>query len=113
MDINLALIIYKSLLRSMMTYACPVWGFAAPSHINKLQTFQNKVLRLITKLPRVAPIVTLHEQTGIPFIHSHIKNLTTVLYLKAAGSTNTHIQELGKYDPSADKHPRPLSILAG
>jgi hypothetical protein len=94
-----------------MTYACPVWGFAAPYHINKLQTFQNKVLRLITKLPRVPPIVTLHEQTGFPFIHTYIKNLTTILYLKTAGSDNTHIQELGRYDTAADKHVRPLSIL--
>jgi hypothetical protein len=42
-DINLALIIYKSLLRSILTYACPVWGYAANSYINKLQAFQNKV----------------------------------------------------------------------
>jgi hypothetical protein len=82
-----------------------------PTLIN-FQTFQNKVLGLITKLPRVTPIVALHEQTGIPFIHSHIKNLTTALYFKAACSTNTHIQELGNYDPSADKYLRPLSILA-
>jgi hypothetical protein len=111
-DINLALTIYKSLLRSIMTYACPVWGFAAPSHIKKLQTFQNKVLRIITKLPRVTPTVTLHEQTGIPPISTHIKSLTTALYLKSATSTNIHIYDLGKYNTSADKFLRPLSIIA-
>jgi hypothetical protein len=50
-DINLALIIYKSLLRSILKYASPVRGYAAETYINKLQTFQNKVLRIITKLP--------------------------------------------------------------
>jgi hypothetical protein len=60
-DINLALVIYKSLLRSILTYASPVWGYAANTYINILQTFQNKVLRIITKLPRVTPITTLHE----------------------------------------------------
>jgi hypothetical protein len=34
--------------------------------VNELQTFQNKFLRIITKLPRVTPIVTLHEQRGTP-----------------------------------------------
>jgi hypothetical protein len=91
----------------------PCLGLCCPTHINKLQTFQNKVLRLITKLPRVTPIVTLHEQTGIALIRSHIKNLTTALYLKSACSTNIHTHELGKYGPSADKYLLPLSILAG
>jgi hypothetical protein len=62
-DINLALIIYKSIIRSILTYASLVWGYAAKTYMNKLQTFQNKVLRIITQLPRVTPILTLHEQT--------------------------------------------------
>jgi hypothetical protein len=111
-DINLALILYKSLLRSILTYACPVWGYAAKTYINKLQTFQNKVLRLITKLPRVTPIITLHEQTGMPLMSTHIKMLTRALYRRSARSVNSHIHELGQYDPSADKHLRPLSLLA-
>jgi hypothetical protein len=74
-DINLALIIYKSLICSILTYASPVWGYAAKTYINKLQTFQNKVIGIITKLPRVTPIGTLHEQTGMPLIRSHIRKL--------------------------------------
>jgi hypothetical protein len=111
-DINLALIIYRSLLRSILTYACPVWGNAANTYINKLQTFQNKVLRLITKLPRVTPIVTLHEQTGMPLMGRHIKMLTRALYRRPADSENIQIQVLGQYDPTADKHLRPLPFLA-
>jgi hypothetical protein len=94
-----------------MTYACPVWGFAALTHINKLQAFQNKTLGIITKLPKVVPILTLHEQTHIPLILTYIKSLTTVLYHKTPGSANSYIQDLGRYSTSADKHDRPLSIL--
>jgi hypothetical protein len=61
-DINLALVIYKSLLRSLLTYASPTWSYAASTYINKLQIFKKKILRIITKLPRVTPITTLHEQ---------------------------------------------------
>jgi hypothetical protein len=59
-DINLALVIYKSLLRTILTYASPAWGYAANTYMNKLQTFQNKDLRII-KFSTVPPIVTLHE----------------------------------------------------
>jgi hypothetical protein len=88
----LELIIYKSLLRSILTYAYPIWGYAANAYKNKLQTFQNKVLRIITKLPRVISIVTLHEQTGMPLIRSHIKKTTGALYQTSAGSENSQIQ---------------------
>jgi hypothetical protein len=45
-----------------------VWGYAAKTHMNKLQIFQNKVLRIITQLPRVTLILTLYEQRGMPLI---------------------------------------------
>jgi hypothetical protein len=106
-DINLALIIYKSLTRSILTYASPVWGYAAKTHTNKLQTFQNKVLRIITKLPRVTPILTLHEQTGMPLI-SHIRKLARAVYQKSANSDNSQIKGLGHYDLTGDKHPASL-----
>jgi hypothetical protein len=95
----------------ILTYASPVWGYAANTHINELQAFQNKVLRIITKLPRVTPILTLHEQTEMSLIRSHIKKITRTLCQKSAGSGNSQIQELGQYDPVGDKHLRPLSLL--
>jgi hypothetical protein len=70
------------LLRSILSYASPVWGYTANTYINKLQIFQNKVLRIITKLPRVTPIATLHEQTGMSLIGSHIKRLVRELHQK-------------------------------
>jgi hypothetical protein len=41
---NQALTIYKSLIRSALTYAAPAWGHAATTLFKKLQIFQNKVL---------------------------------------------------------------------
>jgi hypothetical protein len=65
---------------------------------------QNKVLRMTTELPRVTPIVivSLHEQTGVSLIRSHIKKLKRALYQKSVGSENRQIQELGQYDPVSD-----------
>jgi hypothetical protein len=103
-DINLALVIYKSLFRSILTYASPVWGYAA-------NTYKNKVLTITTKLRRVTPITTLHEQTGMSLIRSHFKRFSRALYQKSVTTENSQIQTLGHYDPTCDKHLRPLSLL--
>jgi hypothetical protein len=34
---NIKLIVYRALTRSIMTYACPTWEFAADTHLMKLQ----------------------------------------------------------------------------
>jgi hypothetical protein len=39
------LTLYKALIRSILTYACTAWEFAADSHLLKLQRLQNKVIR--------------------------------------------------------------------
>jgi hypothetical protein len=52
-DINLTLVVYKSFLLSISTYAYPLWGHAIITYINKLLIFQIKFHRIITELPRV------------------------------------------------------------
>ncbi|GFW80266.1 RNA-directed DNA polymerase from mobile element jockey [Trichonephila clavipes] len=44
-------ILYKQVLRPIITYASPVWGAAAATHMKKIQVIQNKILRLITNAP--------------------------------------------------------------
>lgn len=52
----------------MLTCASPTWGYAAQTYFNTLQTLNNKVLRTITKLPRVTQMNILHEETGMSLI---------------------------------------------
>jgi hypothetical protein len=42
---NIKLTLHKALIRSIMTYGCLAWEFAADNHLLKLQRLQNKVLR--------------------------------------------------------------------
>jgi hypothetical protein len=49
---NIKLTLHKALIRSVMTYVCPVWEFAAETYLLKLQRLQNKVLRTIGSFPR-------------------------------------------------------------
>jgi hypothetical protein len=112
-DINLALVIYKSLLRSILSYASPIWGYAAKIYKNKLQTFQAKVLKDNNRITEGNTNCNLTWRGGMPLIKSHIKKLARALYGKSATSENSQIQELGHYDSISDQHLRPLSLLAG
>jgi hypothetical protein len=42
---NIKLIVYRALIRSIMTFACPTLEFLADTHLMKLQRLQNRVLR--------------------------------------------------------------------
>jgi hypothetical protein len=108
-NINLALRIYKSLIRSILTYAAPVWGYASKTHINLLQIFHKNVLRVIRKRPIVTPTKSLHEQTGMETIQTQVSRIATKLCLKSQLSDNPQIRQLGQYNPIHDKHERPRS----
>jgi hypothetical protein len=47
--------LYKALIRSVMTYACPFWEHEADGHLLKLQRLQNTVLRATENLDRCTP----------------------------------------------------------
>ena len=43
--------IYKTIIKPTETYGIPLWGTAAMSHINKLESLQSKMLRTIVNAP--------------------------------------------------------------
>lgn len=86
----MSLINYKSLIRSLLTQAAPVWEYAGKA---EFQVFRNRVL--ITKLPRVSPFKILHKQTFMEVIKSYASRLARELYL---GLLRIHKQD--NYIPS-------------
>jgi hypothetical protein len=60
---NIEITIHKTLIRSVITYACPSWELAADTYLLKLQSLQNKVPRTIGKISKVhtvSSICTVH-----------------------------------------------------
>jgi hypothetical protein len=55
------ILLYKQLIRLMMDYGCPVWRFAARSHVKKLQVIQSKCLRAATGAPWYMINRQIHE----------------------------------------------------
>jgi hypothetical protein len=68
---SIKLTLHKALIRSVMTYACPAWEFAAECHLLKLR-LQNKVLRTIGNFPRRTSVRDMHEAFQIQCVYDYI-----------------------------------------
>jgi hypothetical protein len=71
---NIKLILHNALIRSIMTYTCPAWEFAADSHLLKLQRIENEVLRTIGDFPRRTPVRYLHMAFKLSYVYDYIPN---------------------------------------
>jgi Reverse transcriptase (RNA-dependent DNA polymerase)/Endonuclease-reverse transcriptase len=89
--------IYRSYIRPIMTYACPVFDNSAKCHIKKLQTVQNKCLRMVLNAPLRTRIKTLHDRTNLPMLDEFIGKLTENFYIRSSYSNNKLISRLGDY----------------
>lgn len=109
------LTIYRSYIRPIITYACPVWSNTAKTHMNKIQVLQNKSLRMVLDAPYITKIEKLHRDTQIPFIENYIKKLTINFYKKLTISDNKLIKKLGCYNhnsfPFRIKHKLPKKLI--
>lgn len=58
-------LIYTAVIRPILAYGAPVWSSAAQTHIKKINTLQNKILKTINNLPRRTPTYLLEQYTNI------------------------------------------------
>ncbi|KAJ4443113.1 hypothetical protein ANN_04763 [Periplaneta americana] len=72
-----------------------------------------KVIRLITHLPRVASRRKFHDELELPTIDEFIARLARNLYAEARANPNNVISGLGQYDPRLRRRHQtgPLAIL--
>ena len=91
---------YKSYIRPILTYACPVFANAAKCHLNKLQLFQNKLLRMILDIHwyDFKSTEVIHDSAHVPLILDFISRLTTNFYSKVEHNSNDLFSSLGHYD---------------
>lgn len=70
------LLLYKSLIRPIITYACCNWCTTSKTNYKKIQTLQNKVLRIAVNAPWFVRNTQLHNELKIPTINQTVKKLT-------------------------------------
>ncbi|KAK7791576.1 hypothetical protein R5R35_002865 [Gryllus longicercus] len=107
------ILLYKSIILPTLTYACPVWGNAAPTTIQKLQIVQNKVLRKSIKAPWFIPNHQIHRELQMETVLEHIKKLANNFYSSLPSSHATLIFQLGRTAniPSRIKSKFPKDML--
>lgn len=94
--IKSGLLIYKSILRPILLYACPIWGTASPTAIKKLQVFQNKVLRIILKCPWYTRNNQIHNELGVLDISNFIVKLSKAFFQKINFTDGINFFQIGQ-----------------
>ncbi|GFW38614.1 RNA-directed DNA polymerase from mobile element jockey [Trichonephila clavipes] len=69
-------ILYKQILRPVITYGSPVWGAAAATHMKKVQVMQNKILRVMTNAPWYVRNDVIHNDLQMEPISNYITKLS-------------------------------------
>ena len=95
--------LYKLCIRSILTYAAPVWSNTSSSGYRRPQILQSKCLRVIGNYPRRTPIPRLHAILHIPPIYDFIYRLTANFFNSCSAHPNPLDRSVGNYS-LADLH---------
>ncbi|GJQ66389.1 hypothetical protein Trydic_g4413 [Trypoxylus dichotomus] len=101
------LLLYKAIIRPVLTYGSPVWNHAAATHINKMQVFQSKCLRLALNRDRYTSIRALHREANIPTVSDFVRNTAEKFYLNTVQHSNPLIRQITDVRGAATNHAYP------
>jgi len=82
------LLLYKSLLKPIWSYAIQLWGAAKTTNINKIQTFQSVTLRMITNEPFYISNHTLHSDLNSQSIQEVTKSTYKYFHFRPTNRLN-------------------------
>ena len=97
------IILYKLCIRSILTYAAPVWSNTTSSNYSRLQILQSKCLRIIGNYPRCTPIPRLHATLKVPPTYDFIYRPTANFFDSCPAPPNPLGGSEGNYS-LADLH---------
>ncbi len=107
------LIIYRQILRPMLTYACPAWITTKEQIFGKLEVTQNKILRKIFNGPLFISNQHIRNELKVPLLYDHMLRISTKFYENINKANNSTIKEAINYDPLIIQNKlRPRTVLA-
>jgi hypothetical protein len=112
LNANIKLTLHKALIRSVMTYACPAWEFAAHTHLINLQCLQNKVLRTIGNFPRRTPVREMHMDFHLPYVYDYMTRLCRQIAEVILNHDNENVLYIGQSDVRHRIYIRGLNLAA-
>ncbi|GBO42316.1 RNA-directed DNA polymerase from mobile element jockey [Araneus ventricosus] len=103
-------LIYTAILRPVLTYACPIWAYAAKSNFIHIDRCQNIILRQITKARWYMRNEDIRHVLNIPPIKEFIKSISEKFFQNLEQIDNAAIKEMDIYTPTPNTR-RPRAIL--
>ncbi|GFW36262.1 RNA-directed DNA polymerase from mobile element jockey [Trichonephila clavipes] len=104
------MLIYTSIIRSVLLYACPVWGHAARGNINILEQSQNVIIRQITNSPWFIRNADLRFALRLKTIKKTIKKIAEKFFNNLESIDNRTLRKIEIYTPDPQFN-RPRNIL--
>lgn len=111
------LLLYKQLIRPILTYCFPIWYTISPTYMKKVQLFERKALRYCTSLYRKPNSVRyysnekLYETTKIVPIDKYLHNLSTKMLRKIPSHPSPLINIITGNAAPDDRYLQVLSIM--
>ncbi|GFY01649.1 probable RNA-directed DNA polymerase from transposon BS [Trichonephila clavipes] len=110
MDMYNKVLLYTAVLRPIISYGCPVWGYAAKTNIKILEVAQNSIIRTITKAHRYTRNSTIYKALKLHPFKNYIQILAKKFFANLPNINNANLMNLENYTPQ-DDHKRPRRIL--
>jgi hypothetical protein len=93
---GIKLTLYKVLIKSVKTSACPTWEYVADVHLLKLQHPQNRVLRATGSLHRRTPVRELLMAFKITYVYDYITKLCRTQAEVILNNVNPNVHGIGQ-----------------
>jgi hypothetical protein len=88
------LVIYKTILKPILTYGIQLWGMASTSNIEILERFQSKALRMIVDAPWYVPNTVIRRDLQIPTVKEEIRRYSSQYSARLSAHPNDLIVNL-------------------
>jgi hypothetical protein len=88
------LLIYKQVFRPAMLYAVPIWSSCCTTRKKTLQRIQNKILKMILKLPPWYSTTEIHRISNVETLEQMSNKITNSFRVKSLQSTIATINSL-------------------
>jgi hypothetical protein len=102
------ILLYKAILKPILTYGLQLWGCAKPTTNNIIQRLQSKTLRAIADAPWYVSNLTLHNDLKIPFVNNEMLRLAASYKAQTTKHDNKFLEELYTNAPVTRKLHRTL-----
>jgi hypothetical protein len=103
---KIKLSLYKALIRSVMTYACPTWEYEADAHLLKLKGLQKRKLGSLENLDRCTIVHELDAAPKIFYLYYYLTKLCRTRAELILNHANANVHGIGQREARHRKYER-------